>query len=88
LAPQPVAFYAGVFFFVNATYMALIWELLERSPVKEVPTKKRRVMRLRSIVTLGVFGTAAVVAFKYPLVGLGMCILCLIVYLKPEDIVP
>src|SRR3974377_123343 len=36
LAPQPVAFYAAVFFLVNATYMGLIWELLERSPVKEV----------------------------------------------------
>jgi uncharacterized membrane protein len=45
LAPQPVAFYAAVFFFVNATYMALIWELLERSPVKEVSPKERRVMR-------------------------------------------
>jgi uncharacterized membrane protein len=88
LAPQPVAFYAAVFFFVNATYMALIWELLERSPVKEVSPKKRRVMRLRSIATLSVFGIAAVVAFEYPLVGLGMCIFCLIVYLKPEDIVP
>ena len=88
LAPQPVAFYAAVFFFVNATYMGLIWELLERSPVKEVSPKKRRVMRFRSIATLSVFGLAAVVAFRYPLVGLGMCILCLIVYLKPEDIVP
>jgi uncharacterized membrane protein len=88
LAPQPVAFYAAVFFFVNATYMALIWELLERSPVKEVSPKKRWIMRFRSIATLSVFGIAAVVAFKYPLVGLGMCIFCLIVYLKPEDIVP
>jgi hypothetical protein len=26
----------------------------------------------------------AVVALKFPLVGLGMCIFCLIVYLKPE----
>ena len=68
--------------------MALIWELLERSPVKEVSPKKRRVMRFRSIATLSVFGVAAVVGFKYPLVGLGMCILCLIVYLKPDDIVP
>jgi hypothetical protein len=25
LAPQPVAFYAGVFFLVNATYICLIW---------------------------------------------------------------
>jgi len=87
-APQPVAFYSAVFFFVNATYMALIWDLLERSPVKEVSPKERSVMRFRSIATLSVFGTASVVASKYPLVGLGKCIFCLIVYLKPEDIVP
>jgi hypothetical protein len=41
-------------------------------------------MRFRSITTLCVFGIATVVALKYPLVGLGMCICCLIVYLKPE----
>ena len=41
-------------------------------------------MRFRSITTLCVFGIAASVALKYPLVGLGMCICCLIVYLKPE----
>jgi uncharacterized membrane protein len=29
LAPQPVAFYAAVFFLVNATYALLIWELIE-----------------------------------------------------------
>ena len=33
---------------------------------------------------LSVFGIAAIVALKYPPVGLGMCICCLIVYLKPE----
>jgi len=84
LAPQPVAFYAAVFFLVNATYIALIWELIDRDPVKQVSAKERRIMRFRSIATLSVFGVAAVVAFKYPLVGLGMCICCLIVYLKPE----
>ena len=30
------------------------------------------------------FGAAAVAALKYPLVGLGICICCLIGYLKPE----
>ena len=84
LAQQPVAFYAAVFFLVNATYIALIWELIEGVPVKEVSPKERRIMRFRSITTLCVFGVAAVVALKYPLVGLGMCICCLIVYLKPE----
>jgi uncharacterized membrane protein len=71
LAPQPVAFYAAVFFFVNATYIALIRELIERAPVKEISPKERRIMRFRSIPTLCVFGAAVVVALKYPLVGLG-----------------
>jgi uncharacterized membrane protein len=84
LAPQPVAFYAAVFFLVNATYIALIWELIDRAPVKEVSPRERRIMRFRSITTLCVFGVAALVAFKYPLVGLAMCICCLIVYLRPE----
>jgi uncharacterized membrane protein len=83
LAPQPVAFYAAVFFLVNATYIALIWELIERTPVEISPTV-RRIMRVRSITTLCLFGLAAVVALKYPLVGLSICICCLIVYLKPD----
>ena len=84
LAPQPVAFYAAVFFLVNVTYIALIRELIERAPVKEISPKERRIMRIRSITTLCTFAAAAIVALRYPLVGLGMCCCCLIVYLKPE----
>jgi uncharacterized membrane protein len=84
LAPQPVAFYAAVFFLVNATYIALIWELIDRTPGGEIPPKVRRIMRVRSLTTLGLFGAAAVVALKYPLVGLAICICCLIIYLRPE----
>jgi uncharacterized membrane protein len=84
LAPQPVAFYAAVFFLVNATYICLIRELIDRTPVDEVSPTVRRVMRLRSITTLCLFGLAAGVALKYPLAGLGLCICCLIVYLKPD----
>jgi uncharacterized membrane protein len=84
LAPQPVAFYAAVFFLVNATYIALIWELIDRTSVNEVAPAVRKIMRFRSLTTLCFFGAAAVVALKYPLVGLGMCISCLIVYLKPD----
>lgn len=84
LAPQPVAVYAAVFFLVNATYIALIWELIGREFVNEVSPKERRIMGVRSIATLAIFAAAAIVALKYPLVGLGMCCCCLIVYLKPE----
>ena len=41
-------------------------------------------MRFRSITTLCLFGAAVIVALKYPLVGLGICCCCLIVYLKPD----
>jgi uncharacterized membrane protein len=84
LAPQPVSFYAAVFFLVNATYILLIGELVDRSPVDDAPSKVRRIMRVRSIATLCLFGMAAVVALNYPLVGLGICVCCLVLYLKPD----
>jgi uncharacterized membrane protein len=84
LAPQPVAFYAAVFFLVNVTYICLIRELIETASIDDVPARERRIMRFRSITTLCVFGAAALVALKFPLFALGMCICCLIVYLRPE----
>lgn len=81
LAPHPVSFYAAVFFLVNATYILLIRELVDPS---DISAKVRRIMRIRSIATLCLFGMAAIVALKSPLVGLGICICCLLVYLKPE----
>ena len=82
LAPQPVAFYAAVFFLVNATYICLIRELID--PVDDVSPRVRRIMRFRSIATLCLFGMAAVVALKYPRVGLAISCCCLLVYLKPD----
>src|SRR6476469_784919 len=84
LAPQPVAFYAAVFFLVNATYLCLIWERIDRTPSDGISPAVRRIMRFRSITTLCLFSVAAVVALKYPLAGLGICICCLILYLKPD----
>jgi uncharacterized membrane protein len=84
LAPQPVAFYASVFFLVNMTYILLIRELIDRTAIDDVSPRARRIMRFRSFTTLCLFGAAAIVALKYPLVGLGICCCCLIVYLKPD----
>src|SRR6476659_1088626 len=78
LAPQPVAFYAAVFFLVNATYIALIWELVGHTHAA------RKTLRVRSFVNLGLFALAAIVALKFPLAGLGLCVCCLVVYLRPE----
>jgi uncharacterized membrane protein len=84
LAPQPVSFYAGVFFLVNATYIFLIRELIDRAPRRAVSPSARRIMRVRSLTTLCLFAGASAVALKYPLAGLAVCCCCLIGYLRPE----
>src|SRR5246127_1719377 len=61
LAPQPVSFYAAVFFLVNATYIGLIRELVDRTSADKASSTARRVMRVRSLITLVVFGAAALV---------------------------
>lgn len=81
LAPQPVSFYAAVFFLVNVTYVALIWEL---NPASDASPSVRRVLHWRSLLTLALFGSAALLALWWPLVALATCIGCLAVYLKPE----
>lgn len=82
LAPQPVAFYAATFFLVNLTYIALIWELID--PASLSVTKVRAIMHARSLTTLCVFAAAALIALKYPVAGLAMCMGCLLFYLRPE----
>ncbi|HEU4586910.1 MAG TPA: TMEM175 family protein [Gemmatimonadaceae bacterium] len=84
LGPQPVSFYALVFFLVNATYVLLIWEFVDPEPADAVTRRARTIMRVRSIATLFIFGLAAIVALWHPVVGLGMCCACLLVYLRPE----
>jgi uncharacterized membrane protein len=88
LAPQPVAFYATVFFLVNATYLALIWELIDRTPVGKIPPWAHKIMRVRSLTTFCLFAAAAVVALRYPHLGLAICMCCLIGYLRPEPLGP
>ncbi|MBN9004236.1 MAG: DUF1211 domain-containing protein [Rhizobiales bacterium] len=80
LAAQPVAFYAAVFFLVNATYIGLILELV----AEDIAPQVQKTMRIRAVITLALFAIAAIVALKYPLAGLGICICCLIVYLRPD----
>jgi uncharacterized membrane protein len=83
LSPQLVAFYAGVFFLVNASYILLIRELIGRRPKNEAPPV-RRLMLIRAAVTLCLFGLAALIALQYPIAGLAICCGCLILYLKPS----
>jgi len=83
LGAVPVAFYAGDFFLVNATYLLLCMEAVDRSAPHKVEPRARSMMRIRSLATLAVFAAAGVVALRYPIGGMAMICLCLAVYLSP-----
>jgi uncharacterized membrane protein len=84
LAGIPVSLYAGVFVLVNVTYVLLCFEAVDRRQSEAVPPRARKMMRIRALATTGLFAAAAVVALKYPLGGMALIFLCLVVYLRPE----
>lgn len=84
LAAAPVTLYASVFVLVNVTYLALCWELVDRPAHEGLTERMRRLLRMRSFITIGVFTTAAVVALEWPLIGMTLICLCLIGYLRPD----
>ena len=69
---------------MNATYLMLCQEAVDRPQAEDVPPQMKRMMRMRSVVTLLVFSIAAVVALAAPLAGIALICLCLVVYLRPE----
>ncbi len=84
LAAAPVATYAAVFVLVNVTYVALCWEAVDRPAHEDVTQRMRHLLKMRSFVTIGVFGIAAVIAVWWPVVAMTLICLCLVVYLRPD----
>jgi uncharacterized membrane protein len=84
LAAVPVALYAGIFVLVNLTYIVLCREVVDRSQVEGVSPRGRQTMRMRSLVTLGLFMAAAILALVYPIGGMALICFCLVLYLRPE----
>jgi len=84
LAAVPVAIYAAIFVVVNATYLTLCWEVVDRPANEGVTNLMRRLLQMRSFVTIGIFIIAAVVALAWPLMAMALICLCLTGYLRPD----
>ena len=66
LAAVPVSLYAADFMTVNVTYFLLCREVIDRRKIDAVSDEARRMMRLRSLVTIALFASASVVALLSP----------------------
>ena len=84
LAPVPVAMYAFIFFVVNATYLALVWETLCDPDKKVITGKAMWLLNVRSFITLSLFLAAMILSLWFPLLGFALVCCCLLLYLRPE----
>jgi uncharacterized membrane protein len=84
LAAAPVVLYALVFVLVNITYLALCTEVIDRPAHEDISHRLERLFRMRSFITIGGFVAAAIIALSWPVLGMVLICLCLIVYLRPD----
>jgi len=84
LAPSPVAFYAGLFVCIDVAYNVFEREVLAGADGTQVPQRTRRVARRRSLVVLGIFTSAVLVALVAPRLAFGLILVGLILHLRPE----
>ena len=71
-------------FAVNITYVALCWEAVDLPAHEDVTSRIRRLLHMRSFITIGVFAAAAVIALWWPVAAMVLICLCLIGYLRPD----
>ena len=69
---------------INATYLVLYWEAVERRAPYKLSPRVRKMLKMRSMATLLMFACAAVVALRWPIAGMSLICVCLLFYLRPE----
>ncbi len=84
LAAGPVLVYAAVFVMVNIAFLGYQEEALSQASDSEVSPTTRRLTRVRALITLGIFATAACLAYWSPLSGFGLVSCVLLIYLRPH----
>ena len=84
LAAGPVLVYAAVFVMVNIAFLGYQQEALSQASDSEVSPTTRRLTRVRALITLGIFATAACVSYWFPFAGFGLVCCVLLLYLRPQ----
>ncbi|HEY4084659.1 MAG TPA: TMEM175 family protein [Bryobacteraceae bacterium] len=84
LASWPVVFYAGLFVCIDIAYNVFEHQVLARAESVRVSPHMRRIARRRSLIVLGSFIAATIVAIFAPRIGFGVICAALLLHLRPE----
>jgi hypothetical protein len=69
---------------IDIAYNVFEHHVLAHADASQVPARTRRVARLRSLVVLGSFTTAMLVAIVAPRLGFGLICAALTLHLRPD----
>ncbi|HZO94969.1 MAG TPA: TMEM175 family protein [Candidatus Baltobacteraceae bacterium] len=84
LAPVPVFVYAAAIVFVNLSYHAFAYAVIGPRADPNVSQAMRRKALARSLLTIGLFTVAMIVALKLPIVAFALVTCVLLTYAQPE----
>lgn len=84
LASGPVFVYAAVFVMINIAFLGYQQEAMSQASAGEVSAMTRRRTRVRALITLGIFFSAACVAYWHPFAGFALVCCVLLIYLRPQ----
>jgi uncharacterized membrane protein len=84
LASSPVAFYAGLFVCIDIAYNLFEREVLRGAGATRLPERTQRLARRRSLVVLGLFAAAMLLAFVAPRVAFALICVALLLHLRPD----
>jgi hypothetical protein len=77
-------FYAGLFVCIDIAYNVFEREVLIRVDAAQLPRPMQRVARRRSLVVLGSFTIAMLVAIAAPRLAFGLICAALMLHLRPD----
>lgn len=84
LASWPVVFYAGLFVCIDIAYNVFEHRVLACAGAGHLSPHMRRIARRRSLIVLGSFVAATIVAIFEPRIGFGLICAALLLHLRPE----
>lgn len=84
LSSPAVVVWALVFVCIDVAYLAFEHAVMDQADASRVPDKAKRLARLRSMVTVGMFAAACAVAFVAPIGGVVLICLALSFFVRPE----